>query len=477
MKHQRWLGASSAIPLSVPRTPGFPTEAESLLDDLRASSSPKSEAYEKLFRYFVEGFAAYRTPLGANAIYPGLPSRNGPDADMLEGFSRVAPLMGAWVYSGRPATLRLHDGTVLDLGETFQRGLISGTDPTSPEYWGHITDLNQRIIEAADIALTLWLFGERAWSPLTKKQKNNVAEWLREVEGKLVSDNNWHLFPVLIHCVLNSFGIPSIRQKALDHYGRFKEFYRGNGWFSDGPDEIFDYYNAWSMHYQLYWIEQVDQAWDPDFISNTRREFLATYRYLFGPRGFPVIGRSICYRMAAPVALIFGQSTDPDVIAPGEARRALDLTWSGFINRGAVRSGNVTQGFCGPDPRILDNYSGPASCLWALRSLIAAFALPEKSAFWIGQPGKLPIENSSYKIEIPELHWRIEGDQETGSIRIRKQGLVAPSAIPLANYTMSRRFASVLFRRPFRPQNQRAKYDFATYDSLKPFCDGKPEKN
>lgn len=477
MRYRRWLAAATggATFLALLRRwtahrRGFPVEVESLLDGMRSSPSPGKEAYDQLFCYFVEGFTAYRTPLGANADYPGLPSRNGLRADRLEGFSRIVPLMGAWARSGRSSAIRLHDGSLLDLCATFRQGLIFGTDPKSPEYWGHITDLNQRIIEAADIALALWFFGEQAWNPLTQEQRDNVVAWLLEVETKRVPDNNWHLFPVLIHCVLEKFGIASDRQKALSHYGRFKEFYRGNGWFSDGPGEIFDYYNAWSMHYQLYWIDQVDAFWDHGFISSTRRDFLGTYRYLFGPRGFPVIGRSVCYRMAAPVALIFGQGSDPDVVAPEEARRALDITWSTFIQRGGVRAGNVTQGLCGPDPRVLDNYSGGASCLWALRSLVAAFAIPEASAFWRKPPGKLPIECRSYTIEIPELHWTIEGNQETGSIQIHKPGLTEPPVIPLTSYTILRRIAGFLLGYPFRPQNQQAKYDFATYDSLHPFC-------
>ena len=85
--------------------------------------------------------------------------------------------------------------------------------------------------------------------------------------------------------------------------------------------------------------------------------------------------------MAAPSPLIFGQQTDPDEVPPAEARRALDATWSYFIQRDSLKGGNVTQGYCESDPRILDNYSGPASCLWALRSLILAYSMSSDSAF------------------------------------------------------------------------------------------------
>jgi hypothetical protein len=182
------------------------------------------------------------------------------------------------------------------------------------------------------------------------------------------------------------------------------------------------------------------------------------------------MGRSVCYRMAAPVALVFGQQSDPDVVTPGEARRALDATWSHFVQKGGVRSGTVTQGLCGPDPRVLDNYSGPASCLWALRSLVAAFALPANSSFWVTEPGRLPVENASYRVAIPELGWTVTGDQETGVIRIHKPGESAPAGVALEDYGLARRIASAVSGRPFRPANHDAKYMLDTYDSSRPFC-------
>jgi len=447
----------------------FPAASEGRLRAFLSNSAPRAAAYDNLFLYFVEGFETYRSAGGARAAYPGLRSRNGMVADGLEGFSRVVPLMGAWVRSGRPSRIALGEGRAVDLSATFQRGLIAGTDRRSPEYWGDIRDLDQRIVEAADIGLALWLFRDSVWGRLAPVQRDQVVGWLRQVERRRVSDNNWHLFPVFVSAVLRSLGEPAHRTDALRHYARFKQFYRGRGWFSDGPSEIFDYYNAWSMHYTLYWLARVDPDWDPLFIAEARRQFLATYRYLLGPSGFPIMGRSVCYRMAAPAILVLGQQTDPDVIAPAEARRALDAIWSYFIARGAVESGRVTQGYCGTDARVLDNYSGPASCQWALRSLIAAFAQPANSAFWTTAPGRLPVEQASYTITIPEACWTIVGKQTTGAIRIHKPG-ASPKLLPLTDYGWARQLASTLLWRPFRPDNHDSKYTANTYDSAQPFC-------
>jgi hypothetical protein len=465
------LAASGALVLRRSRVPirKFPMNADRELDGFRSGRPPGPADYEELFRYFLEGFETYRSPHGALIYYHGLPSRHGTRVDALEGFSRSAPMWGAWVHSGRPRVIRMLNGDNVDLVDQFRKGLLSGTDARGDEYWGDVSDLDQRIVEASDIALSVWLFRDTVWDTLSTVQKAQVVNWLKQSEVHEVSDNNWHLFPVFIGAVLTSLGTPNGGISMREHYARFKEFYRGDGWFSDGPGNNFDYYNAWAIHYQLYWLQQVDPGWDREFILGARHQFLANYRYLMGPHGVPILGRSVCYRMAAPAPLVFGQEADGSEISRAEARRALDLTWSYFIRRGALKDGNVSQGYCGADPRILDNYSGPASCLWALRSLIAAYYMPSKSAFWKEEAGSLPIDEAGYKLEIPAIHWTVTGEKSTGTIRINRAG-GTDVAIQLSTYGAVRQLASAFLWRPFRPENSRAKYDQNLYSSAQPFC-------
>lgn len=448
----------------------FPPNAEMELEGFKSSGQPNASQYDELFHYFLEGFETYRSEEGALSYYRGLPSRHGARTDALEGFSRSAPLWGAWVKSGRPRSIRLLNGKTVDLADEFRQGLLAGTTLGGGEYWGDVSDLDQRIVEASDVALGLWLFRDSVWDGLSTAQKSQVARWLKQSEIHKVSDNNWHLFPVFIGVVLTSLNVSNDDASVRQNYARFKEFYRGDGWFSDGPDDTYDYYNAWSIQYQLYWLQQVDPQWDRDFILKSRSKFLASYPYLIGPRGFPVLGRSVCYRMAAPVPLIFGQQTNPDEISAPEARRALDATWSYFIERNALKDGNVSQGYCGSDPRILDNYSGPASCLWALRSLIVAFYMPGNSAFWAPSTGHLPVEEASYAVQIPAIRWTIIGDKTTGTIVVENRGKAAGPAIRLSDYGVVRHLATAFLWRPFRPDNTRAKYGRDSYSSAEPFC-------
>lgn len=438
------------------------------------SGSPDRRCYTELFTYFVEGFERRRSRLGAGARYPGLPSGHGPAIDALEGFSRSAPLWGAWVCSGRPRVVGLSTGRDVDLVGLFRRGLLAGTDPASPEYWGDVRDRDQRIVEAADIALGLWLFRSALWDELGNAERERVAAWLRQVHGKAVWDNNWHLFPVLVEAVLRSLGLEGDPAGAARHYARLKTFHRGEGWFSDGPGEVFDYYNAWGIHYALAWLQRIDPSWDPGFLSAVRSAFLAGYRYLIGPSGFPILGRSVCYRIAVSAPLVFGQETDPSVISPEEARRGLDATWSYFVTKGALRNGNVTQGYFGDDARVLENYSGPASGLWSTRSLVAAFSLPERTAFWTAPAGRLPVEEASYEVNIGPPGWRVTGDRESGAIRIEVLANNNAEDEPLDEPGVVDRLAGRLLRMARRPENRKAKYGRRFYGSDRPFCGSFP---
>ena len=428
------------------------------------------EAYEGLFRYFLSGFVTYQNGTGSAAHYPGLASTHGKAMDAMEGFTRFAPLVAAWLHSGRAELVELPGGRQVDLVGLIRNGVRVGTDPASPDYWGRIEDRDQRMVEAADVALTLWLTRRLVWDRLNDADREKVHRWLADGIGRSVPDNNWLLFPTLVALVLRDLGSSVDLVPVRKGYDRLKSFYRGEGWFSDGPGRVFDYYNAWAIHYHLAWIDRVSPDWDPDFIRSSRREFLLSYKHLIGPSGVPIRGRSICYRMATPAPLVLDHAGASPSTTAGEARRALDLVWSYFIRRGAVEQGSVTQGYCGADERLLDNYSGPASCLWSLRSLIPALAIPAGDAFWREPQGVLPIDRASYRIRVSSIGWTIVGNAEAGTTALTADDSLPDSLTALQSARAWTELKARLSGRPNRPRNRRAKYQQGTYASEPPFC-------
>ncbi len=425
------------------------------------------EKYHFLFSYFLTGFLLYRSPYPSLVCYPGSPSVNGKWIDQMEGFTRMLPLLCSWLSSDRKKTIETLRGEKIDLEEVIREGLISGTNPNSPGYWGHLKNRDQRICEATDVALSIWLIRNGLWLNLRPNERLRIIDWLSEVYGKEVYDNNWHLFPVIIHEVASALGYDHDEPGMRSHYSRVKSFYRGEGWFSDGPKNVFDYYNAWGIHYALFWLNQINPKFDPEFIHGSLKHFLQTYLYLLTPQGVPILGRSICYRMAASVPVLAGYLQEPPMVEAGLARRALDVLWTYFILKGGVSQGRITQGYFRDDLRILDNYSGPASCLWGLRSLVLAFYCPEDSPFWSSPLRPLPIEVSDFHISIPSIGWEIKGIKETQEVIIHA-GESKGRNIRVRNYTFLHQWAGYLGGRPFRPRNHAIKYKLPQYSSKNP---------
>jgi hypothetical protein len=431
------------------------------------SQAADESSYVWAFRYLLTGFLEWRSRDGSRAAYPGLLSNHGADIDAIEGFSRFAPLIGAWLAAGRAAVMETLGGKRIDLPTLLLEGFVAGTDPAGRGYWGLAARSDQRICEAADIALALWLSRASVWSRLDQSQQSAIAAWLRAMAAPPVYDNNWHLFPVIILLVLRQLDTEELPTGGRDHYARMRSFRLGAGWYADGRRSKVDYYNAWGIHYALFWIGELAPVLDADSLNEGLRQFAKSFTFLISPSGLPMIGRSIPYRLAVPAPLIAAQRRHPETIAPGLARRALAAVWAHFVPRGAIRAGIVTQGYEGSEPDLLDPYSGPASPLWSLRSLILALYEPSGAPFWTAPLQRLPIEERDYCLGIPPIRWRVEGRHSTGEILIRREGQIHEAGFE--RMAMRERLRGLIGRPARRHTNNKPRYFYQEYSSARPF--------
>ena len=118
----------------------------------------------------------------------------GEGAAHMEAFSRMlwglAPL---WSQGGGMECLPL-----------FRQGLVNGTDPDHPAYWGPVRDYDQKIVEMAAIAVTLMLCGKKL--ALSSQEAKNLHRWLAGVEGRALPQNNWLFFRVLVQAAFRRMG-------------------------------------------------------------------------------------------------------------------------------------------------------------------------------------------------------------------------------------------------------------------------------
>ena len=85
----------------------------------------------------------------------------------------------------------LAGGFEYDAAKLWVEGVINGTDPDSPEFWGNMENIDQRMVEACPIGFTLAIANKDFWDPLTEQQKRNVGSWLDSMNDKEMPNTNW----------------------------------------------------------------------------------------------------------------------------------------------------------------------------------------------------------------------------------------------------------------------------------------------
>ncbi|MEU7525929.1 DUF2264 domain-containing protein [Saccharothrix sp. NPDC042600] len=325
--------------------------------------------WEAVADHLVAGILRHRSPGGAFLRPPGRTSWSGPDSDGLEGFARSFLL----------ASFRLAGAGGADPHgwlERYAEGFAAGT---SGEPWPAIADRAQPLVEAASLVIGLRLTREWLWDRLADPVRQRVVDWLAVGARVEPVDNNWWLFSVLVADFLESVGVADgvgVRERGL---ARIESFHVGRGWYSDGPNRSFDYYNGWAIHFYLGLRSHLfGHAFDPSRLVS----FLRDHVHFFDHDGGMVhFGRSLTYRVASVAPLWLGALLDVSPLPPGETRGIASATLKHFVDRGAIRDGVWTAGWYGPHEPTLQAYSGSASPYWAAKGFLG-LVLPPSHPVW-----------------------------------------------------------------------------------------------
>ncbi|WP_411150986.1 DUF2264 domain-containing protein [Streptomyces sp. A30] len=351
----------------------------------------------------------YATEDRALYHFPGdRESWSGRLSDGLEGYARTLLL----------AAFR-RDETAL---ERYADGLAAGVAGV----WPRIGDRGQPLVEAASIALALRLTRPLLWDRLDENVRQRAAAWLGDALTAEAWPCNWELFPVTVGGFLQEIGYEAdASRKAIDNgLERIEQWYVRDGWYTDGDGRKYDYYNGWAMH--LYpvlhaWLADDDRLLD--LYGGRLERHLADYARLFGGDGAPMHqGRSLTYRFATTAPLWLGAMTGRTPLAPGETRRLASGALKYFLDRGAVDSrGLLTLGWHGPDPAVLQGYSGPASPYWASKGFLGLL-LPPDHEVWTAPEEPGPAERADEMTPIAAPNWLLQSTSSDGLVRLHNHG-------------------------------------------------------
>ncbi|MEU0073700.1 DUF2264 domain-containing protein [Streptomyces sp. NPDC006332] len=374
-----------------PRTGYTRAHWESAADALLAAVEP----------YATEDRALYHFP-GDRESWSGTLS------DGLEGYARTLLL----------AAFR-RDETAL---QRYADGLAAGVSGV----WPRIEDRSQPLVEAASIALALRLTRQSLWDRLDDGVRQRTAAWLGDALTAEPWPCNWELFPVTVGGFLAEIGHrPEAARQAVDRgLEQIEQWYVGDGWYTDGDGRKFDYYNGWAMH--LYPVLHAWLANDTallDLYGGRLERHLTDYARLFGGDGAPMHqGRSLTYRFATTAPLWLGALTGRTPLTSGQTRRLASGALRYFLERGAVdERGLLTLGWHGPDPAVLQGYSGPASPYWASKGFLGLL-LPPDHPVWTAPEEPAPVEGADAVTSLAPPNWLLQSTRSDGLVRLHNHG-------------------------------------------------------
>ncbi|MEU4797838.1 DUF2264 domain-containing protein [Streptomyces sp. NPDC023327] len=366
---------------------------------------------EALVPYATPGFAQYRLP--------GRQSCSGAVSDGLEGYARSF-LLASFRIAGA--------GGEVDprLTERYARGLTTGTDRADAEAWPQLTDRSQQMVEAAAIAIGLHETRPWIWDRLDARVQERVVEWFSGFIGAKTWDNNWRLFQVVTEQFLASVGAPHSRSDIEGGLDRIEDWYRGDGWYSDGDGRNFDHYIGWAMHlYPLLWARMAgeDDGGRGALYRERLARFLTVHPHFFGADGAPVHqGRSLTYRFAAAVPAWMGALARCTPLAPGLTRRLASGAVRHFVERGVPdERGLLPLGWYGTFPPATQPYSGPASPYWSSKAFLGLL-LPADHPVWTERELPLPVEEYDQYTALPRPGWLLHGTRDDGIVRLINHG-------------------------------------------------------
>ena len=380
--------------------------------------------WEEAMFVLMKGIRDSASPGCARQRIPGPRSHHGQVADELEGFTRSMFMAGPWMSASTSDTLSF-GGESVNVVEFYRRGILAGTDPKHPEYWGDLYDHAQHLVEMAALSWGLYQSREKLWNTFSPAEKEQVASYLNSCNQVAYHQNNWLLFSVVTNAVLKKLGMPYSQVNLDAHLNACEHMYVGEGWYRDGNINRIDYYNSWGFHfYYLLWVI-IDGDSRPDLaeIHKARvRRFSQDFRYFVsGDGSAPCWGRSMIYRFGYLSSIALGQHLDCLDISAGQVKTLCNSTMKFYFNNPILTDNNhLSMGWLRPSEWVLEHYNCGGSPLWATKAFSMLF-LPESDPFWSVPEEPLPIHQGDFSKPLKDAGLVLVGTQTSGHVQIINQ--------------------------------------------------------
>jgi len=319
---------------------------------------------------------------------PTFDSRS-PKVSYLEAVGRTYAGIAPWLTLPEDATeegklrKKMRTEAVQGLDNCFAEG--------SPDQLTFAKD-HQPIVDAAYLAQAFLRAPLALWEPLKPVTKQAIVKAFKSLRNRKPFKSNWLLFGSITEAFLLSIGEEVDKDRMNEGIIKLNEWYKGDGWYGDGPNLAFDYYNSFVIHPMMVDIlavllkHKLVETAKYDLAVKRMQRYAVGQERMISPEGtFPPIGRSITYRTGAFQALsqIALMNKFPKEIIPAQVRCALTLVYKNmYDSKGTFDSkGWLQLGFCGHQPQTADYYTSTGSLYMATLSFLP-LGLPATDSFW-----------------------------------------------------------------------------------------------
>ncbi len=273
------------------------------------------------------------------------------------------------------------------------KGIRNGVDPQSPDHLMFDRRHSQPLVDAAFLAEGILRAPTQIWGRLDQQTRDwLVGEW-KVSRGIKPYECNWLLFASIIEAALLEFTGECDMERLMYGVNRFRnEWYKGDGWYGDGPDFHLDYYNSLVIHPMFTETLQVLKKHGlngADFLPTQEERnarLAAQLERMISPEGsYPVTGRSIVYRFGSFHALADAALLHilPANVSPAQVRCAL----TAVIQRQLAQprtfdpNGWLRIGYTGSQIRMSEDYINTGS-LYLCTAAFLPLGLPAHDPFW-----------------------------------------------------------------------------------------------
>lgn len=311
----------------------------------------------------------------------------------LEAFGRLIAGIAPWLELGPDDTA---EGRLrARYTELTHRALAQAVDPASPDALNFTRD-RQPLVDAAFLAEGLLRAPRTLLGALDARTKERLVHALESTRIIQPAFSNWLLFTATVEAGLKALGADWDRVRVDYALRQHAQWYKGDGFYGDGPSFHWDYYNSLVIHPMILDVLTAcgdeSEAWAPmlEVARKRSQRLAAVLERLISPEGtFPAIGRSLAYRAGAfhALAQVALRRELPEEVSPAQVRGAL----TAVIRRTTEAAGTFDDqgwlriGFCGHQPGVGERYISTGSLYLCAVGLLP-LGLPPSDPFWSAPP-------------------------------------------------------------------------------------------